>query len=54
MKKAKDKTTKEKLEKTLDEFISSQKEINSYFECLKNCDQDETECKNDCKKSPKD
>ena len=47
----KQKTTQEKLEETLDQFILDQKEINSYFECLKRCDNNQEECKVQCKKS---
>lgn len=51
MKKLKSKSTREQLEETLDKFILDQKEINSYFECMNQCNGDQTTCEVNCKES---
>jgi len=37
------------LERSLDEFIDQQDLMNSYFECLTECDQDTQSCKRICR-----
>jgi len=39
-----------KIENTLDEFIDQHEIMNSYFECLAECDEDQQSCKRICRK----